>query len=311
MAYEMKTLLYDTGNIENSESLRSLLPDRYKVDRIDPEGIRKTDEYLLIIYDWKADLLENIINILDLRTLCDFKDIPILLCITDDQYEEAEKALNLGATGIIRRPFKDGKILKGIEHALKPIGTAARLDARIVSAFIKATIQTLKNVCDSEITQKDIFLKKDYYLFGDISGLMAITGEAEGSAAIALRMELASRIVSDIMGGKPLDIPVTEVQDGAGELINQISGLARHLLWQSGYKFEISLPTIITGFGHKINHLIDKDRRLPIMTIIFECYNEPLALQLCMSTASSPEPCDTGSMTQAQDNTPQTEKSTA
>jgi chemotaxis protein CheX len=307
MAYKMKTLLYATDNIENSESLRSLLADRYKLDRIDPVGIRKTDDYLLIIYDWKTDLLENIINILDLRTLCDFKDIPILLCITDGQYEEAEKALSLGATGIIRRPFKDRKILKGIEHALKPIGTAARLDARIVSAFIKATIQTLKNVCDSEITQKDIFLKKDYYLFGDISGLMAITGEAD----IALRMELASRIVSDIMGGKPLDIPVTEVQDGAGELINQISGLARHLLWRSGYKFEISLPTIITGFGHKISHLIDKDRRLPIMTIIFECYNEPLALQLCMSTANSPEPRDTGSMTQAQDNTFQTEKSTA
>ena len=107
----------------------------------------------------------------------------------------------------------------------------------------------------TSIKRKDVYVKKNYVMFGDISGVIGVSGKVTGSSAVSLPGPLALKVVSAMMGEEVTGgLTDTIVHDGVGELINMIAGCAKTTLSSTPYKFDITLPTIISGRGHEMYH---------------------------------------------------------
>jgi len=187
---------------------------------------------------------------------------------------------SIGADGIILKPFNGETTLQQIELALNPVGVKTKIDMKIINPFIDATFDVIKKMINCEVKHKDMFLKKNYAMFGDISSVMGITGDSEGVIAVTFHQDLAFSLIAKMAGCDEDDLSVDDVNDGVGEIINMIAGSAKKIVTETNMSFDISLPTIIMGYGHQIAH----QRNLPVIVIVFEIDNHPFALQICISS---------------------------
>jgi chemotaxis protein CheX len=128
----------------------------------------------------------------------------------------------------------------------------AAIKIELIQPFIQGTKETFENFVGIKIRRKDVYLKKDYMMSGDISGIIGLSGSTAGNCAISMPEALAVEVVEKLMcekveGGMESEV----VRDGVGEMINMIAGRAKGILSTTRYKFDITLPTIISGKGHE------------------------------------------------------------
>ncbi|MFC1734484.1 chemotaxis protein CheX [Candidatus Hydrogenedentota bacterium] len=123
-----------------------------------------------------------------------------------------------------------------------------------------------------------MFLKRDHRMFGDMSGVMGLSGDSVGSVIISLRMTLAARIVSTMLGVDTNALEAGDITDGIGEFINVISGQAKTRLAETEYRFKISLPSVVSGHGHEIAH----QKHVPCIVIVFKSDDDEFALQISL-----------------------------
>ena len=128
----------------------------------------------------------------------------------------------------------------------------ARIDVELVAPFIKATHKTLDTMCATKITRKSVAVKKGYKMSGDISALIGMSGTISGTCAISLPEDLAVQLIESLVCEKVQGVNDMVVHDGVGELVNMIAGDAKASLSSTKYKFDITLPTIITGQGFEV-----------------------------------------------------------
>jgi chemotaxis protein CheX len=111
--------------------------------------------------------------------------------------------------------------------------------------FVQATIDTFKTMLHLDIRRGGIHLRKSLELHHDVSGMIGLTGEAEGSVSLGFSKPIALALAGNIIG----DRHVSEVlmADSVGELVNIITGFAGKDMKQ---RIRISLPTIVLGHDH-------------------------------------------------------------
>jgi len=123
------------------------------------------------------------------------------------------------------------------------------MDVSYVNPFIKATIETFKTMLDLDLNTGTPLLKQDAKHCYDISGVIGLSGEAQGIISVSFPKILALKIVSKLLN-QEIKIIGAEVTDGIGELANIIAGNTKQYLTQ--YKLSISLPNVVVGAGHRI-----------------------------------------------------------
>ncbi|MBD3167893.1 MAG: response regulator [candidate division Zixibacteria bacterium] len=278
----LKKILLASERQESVGELKNILGQGIEISPCIPEKIQDLTGYDLILYDWSGDDLDCLANIINLRTLCKFKDIPIIILAGQSRMDYANKALTSGATDIVEKPYTEDSIKGAIKKALKPLGSEFNIEPQIIRPFIQATSDVMREFLSVKAKRQDIYLKKDNYLFGDITAIMKVSGDTEGIAAVTMHMELASMLVAKITGMNERDMGIDVITDGMSEIINQVAGRAGLIASETEYKFDISLPEIIAGYGNQVEKMSREYRDLPIITIVFECLNEPLAIQLCL-----------------------------
>ena len=132
-----------------------------------------------------------------------------------------------------------------------------------------------------EVRRKDVFIKSGYEMLGDISGIIGLSGVTTGTCALSISRELATcalRRMLMLPDSEP--VPDSDINDGVGELINMIAGGAKTRLAPSCYKFNITLPTIISGGNHEVFHRTGAY----CVVVRFETQERDLfALELCVS----------------------------
>ena len=89
---------------------------------------------------------------------------------------------------------------------------------------------------------------------GDVSGIVGITGDAEGSLCITFSKSCILFIISKMFGEEQKEIN-DEVKDAVGELTNVISGDSRRRLEDIGHHFLGAVPSVISGQGHEVKHI--------------------------------------------------------
>jgi len=123
------------------------------------------------------------------------------------------------------------------------------MDVSFVNPFLKATNETFKTMIGVEPTMEKPIVKNTTDHHYDVSGVIGISGEAQGTIAISFSKLAALKVASKMLGAD-LKIVGPDLTDAIGEIANIIAGYAKQYLTQ--YKVSISLPNVVIGSGHEL-----------------------------------------------------------
>jgi len=123
------------------------------------------------------------------------------------------------------------------------------MDVSYVNPFVKSTIETLKKMLNIESTAGKLSLKDSAVHSYDITGVIGLSGEAQGSICLSFPQAIAFKAVSALLG-MPVTAMGDDVSDGIGELVNIVAGNAKQYLTK--YNLSISLPKVIIGKDHSV-----------------------------------------------------------
>lgn len=138
------------------------------------------------------------------------------------------------------------------------------MDINLAKPFIKATVDVLSTMAMITPTAGKPYVKKDAVAQGDVSGVIGITGEHNGTISVTFSKKCALAIVKNMLGDDVQDV-LNDVKDAVGEITNMISGQARRGLSEMGYVFQAATPSVVMGNNHTISHVTGG----PIMAVPF------------------------------------------
>ncbi len=128
------------------------------------------------------------------------------------------------------------------------------MDAQIINPFLEAAINVLKTMAMIDPKAGKPYLKKESKASGEVSGIIGITGDAQGSMSISFDKGCICAVVTNLFGSEVTDI-TEEVKDAVGEMTNMICGDARRRLEAAGISLQAGTPTVVAGHEHSISHI--------------------------------------------------------
>jgi chemotaxis protein CheX len=128
------------------------------------------------------------------------------------------------------------------------------MNVRFLNPFIEAAHEVLKADAGVNVERGELGLEQSAYQTDDITVIIALVGEVEGTVYFGLDNRTAIKLASKMIGD---DIPAFNslAQSGIAELGNVITGRASVKLAQAGYEATISPPTMLLGRGATISTL--------------------------------------------------------
>jgi chemotaxis protein CheX len=140
------------------------------------------------------------------------------------------------------------------------------MNVEYINPFIKATLYVLESISSMKVESKKIYLKKDNAARGDVSSIIGLSGDLEGSVSVTFTENIILPLVSEMLDEEMTELD-EDVKDAVGEIANMISGHARKSLESMGKSLKAAIPTVVIGKNHSISHITDKQiLALPFMT---------------------------------------------
>ncbi|HEX2959395.1 MAG TPA: chemotaxis protein CheX [Chitinispirillaceae bacterium] len=121
------------------------------------------------------------------------------------------------------------------------------MDVSFINPFVTATIECFTTMLAIKAEPLAPILKKEPYPTYDISGVIGLSGEAQGSISLSYPNEVAIKFVTKMLG-TPVNEKSPDLIDAIGEFANIIAGNAKKDL--SKFNLSISLPNVIIGKAH-------------------------------------------------------------
>jgi len=149
-------------------------------------------------------------------------------------------------------------------------------DAEVAKPFVDATKHVLIMMAQLEPKPGAPYVKKDPSASGDVSAVVGLTGDKNGSISISFSKKCAIAVVKNMLGDDIADI-IQDAKDAVGEITNMISGQARAGLSQLGLNLSASTPTVIFGDNHSISHVTSG----PVVAIPFSTEHGEFTLEFC------------------------------
>ena len=152
------------------------------------------------------------------------------------------------------------------------------MDVKYVNPFINAIVNTMETMMDVSPNRGTPYLKGEHSTQGDISSVIGFAGKhVSGSVALSFPLPVALKIYSLMMGETVYRI-TNDVQDVVGEIANIVAGAAKAEMSEQGLSFDLSIPTVVVGKGHRIGCKID----VPIMVIPMEIGKHRFVMEITM-----------------------------
>jgi len=124
------------------------------------------------------------------------------------------------------------------------------MDVKFINAFVGSIINVFKTMLDEDVKVDKPVLKKDELVTAEVSGIIGLSGEVQGSVVLSFEADVACKIASQFAGAD-MTIDSADFSDAIGELANMVAGNAKKDF--TGYDASISLPSVIIGKGHKVS----------------------------------------------------------
>jgi len=150
------------------------------------------------------------------------------------------------------------------------------MDVAYANPFIVSTIETFKKMLNIEGKTGKIALKNNVNYTYDVSGVIGLSGEAQGSICLSFPKEVALKAVSALLGMEIKEMG-PDISDGIGELVNIVAGNAKQYLTK--YNLSISLPKVIIG-----NHSVASTKDVPTLVVPFISSLGEFAIEIALKT---------------------------
>ena len=151
------------------------------------------------------------------------------------------------------------------------------MDVAYINPFVISTIETFNKMLSSDAKPGKIALKDSAIHSYDISGIIGLSGEAQGSICLSFPKLIALKVVSALLGME-IKIVGAEVSDAIGELANIVAGNAKQHLTQ--FNLSISLPKVIIGK----DHTVASQRGIPTIVVPFISNLGNFAMEVSLKT---------------------------
>lgn len=116
-----------------------------------------------------------------------------------------------------------------------------------IDTFIQAVINTHKVTCNAEVSLGKPVVKPEFEPHGEVVGIVGIVAnDMKWVLLVAYSKDAATELYRSLFDEKK-DTVDKEVIDMVAEMTNQIYGVAKSILNQRGYNFEMAIPTVISG----------------------------------------------------------------
>ena len=213
-----------------------------------------------------------------LRYACKFKPTPIIVIKQEDDNATIDRLMSTGASEVISLDAPSGAVRQIINGHLIPNRMPEEKEMEYLTPFIENSIQVLQKMASMKATFREAYFSNDMRIYGDLSGIIGLSGNSEGTVALTLYWDLASKIIARMMNIQEANITAEYIHDGAGELINMISGSTKKRFAGTPFHFDLSLPTVIMGSGHQLGHPDGSS----IAVLIFDVDEWAFILQVCL-----------------------------
>jgi len=151
------------------------------------------------------------------------------------------------------------------------------MNVAYVNPFITSTIDTFKTMLNIDVKPGTPELKKEPLPTFDISGIIGLSGDAQGSIAISFPKIMALKVISALLGSE-LKVVGPELTDGIGEIANIIAGSAKQHL--KDFALSISLPNVVVGKSH----VLASQKNVPTLVVPFTCAMGNFSMEVSLKT---------------------------
>ena len=125
-------------------------------------------------------------------------------------------------------------------------------DPLYITAFVEATQNVFQTMVRQELKFGKPVTGKLPHLSNEVSGIIGMTGDVEGTVVLSLPGDSAENIVEAFVGAR-MESSSEDFADAIGELVNMISGGAKAKF--EGKNVRIGCPSVVIGDGHIVQQL--------------------------------------------------------
>lgn len=278
----IEVALIDFPRLQEQIVTRLFAQHDANVRRVDyHEAAARLGVFDLALFFWPDTGADAASRLMQIRSNEDGKDVPIVVVASEVGKRNAEASLGRSTQlEFLLTPLQPQLVARKLAHILGPHkeAPAHHVDAAYVNPFIEATLDTLKQMADIDCQRTGLSLRTEASTKGFISGVMGLSGAAEGFVAITFNNELARKIVCHMLQIQPGEEKDEDVRDTVGELMNIISGAAKAELVNTAHSFQLSLPTVIVGGPHSVGQI----RGVPVIVIEFTAQGDTFEVMVCL-----------------------------
>lgn len=213
-----------------------------------------------------------------IRYACKFSAIPIIVIKQEDDNASVQHLVATGASEVISLDAPPGACRQILMGYLMPNRMPEEKEMEYLNPFIQNTIMVLEKMASMPAVFREAYFSNDLRIYGDLSGIIGLSGNSEGTVAITLYWDLASEIIARMMNVSEDRINAEYIHDGTGELINMISGSTKKSFSGTPFHFDLSLPTVVMGSGHQLGHPDGSS----VAVLIFDVGESAFIVQVCL-----------------------------
>lgn len=123
------------------------------------------------------------------------------------------------------------------------------MDQSYIIPFIKSVQNVFETMLQLPVQVAKPSLRQNGEPSYDVSGIIGMSGDVEGTVVLSFPTATAERVVS-VFTGTELAHTHADFADAVGELVNMVSGGAKAQF--TGKKVSISCPSVVIGKGHMV-----------------------------------------------------------
>jgi chemotaxis protein CheX len=123
------------------------------------------------------------------------------------------------------------------------------VDANDILPFIKATRHIFQTMFQLAVEVGTPELRKGPAAGKDVSAIIGMSGDVEGSVVLSFSMDTARRIVA-VFTGTDAAVSNEDLADAVGEIVNMIAGGAKAQF--KNKNVSISCPSVVIGEQHRV-----------------------------------------------------------
>jgi len=151
------------------------------------------------------------------------------------------------------------------------------MNVEFINPFLSSILNVLKTMAMLEAQPGTPALKTSNVSFGDVTGLIGMAGkQTKGTLAITFTEPVILEITKRMLGEEEKEINNT-VTDMVGEITNMVTGGAKKILSEKGYRFDMAIPSVIAGKDHVILH----KSKAPIIFVPFNTEVGEFFIEIC------------------------------